>query len=150
IHNLKQFLIQQKWQGVNIDFEMVDPSDRDDLTQFMHEMSDSFHQERLLVTQDVQLDADGFDLAGLAGCSDFLIPMFYDQNSPGDAIGSIAGISWTKHKLEELLQSVPANKIVMGLGNYAYDWVKDKRNDAAHMNYQSAVLQAKESNDPAN
>jgi cellulose synthase/poly-beta-1,6-N-acetylglucosamine synthase-like glycosyltransferase/spore germination protein YaaH/peptidoglycan/xylan/chitin deacetylase (PgdA/CDA1 family) len=149
IPDLLSFVQKNRWQGINIDFEQVAAEDRNRLTQFMRELYEAFHPAGLLVTQDVQLEDDAFDIERLALWNDFVMPMFYDEHSPGDetGAGSIAGIGWTKRHVQELFQRVPADKIVMALGNYAYDWKKGDLN-AAPMNYQQAVLQAKESRDP--
>src|SRR5438309_1428582 len=54
--------------------------------------------------------------------------------------------SGTSMHLEELFKEVPANKVILGIGNYAYDWTKGDLN-AATLTYQGAVVQAKESKD---
>lgn len=150
IATLTAMVVQQNWQGVNIDFEQVPEIDRDNLTAFMTELGLAFHAKGLLVTQDVQLEENAFDLPALASVCDFLIPMLYDEHSPGaegGGQGSIAGIPWYKKQLAHLFALVPPEKIVLGLGNYAYDWKAGDLN-AASINYQAAVVQAKESRDP--
>jgi cellulose synthase/poly-beta-1,6-N-acetylglucosamine synthase-like glycosyltransferase/peptidoglycan/xylan/chitin deacetylase (PgdA/CDA1 family)/spore germination protein YaaH len=151
IHELKQYLLQHKWQGINIDFEQVDISDKDGLTWFMEELQRSFHPAGLLVTQDIEMDNDALDVEKLALWNDYIIPMVYDQHSPGDpgGPGSIAGISWTKDYLNQLMSMVPASKVILGLGGYAYDWKVSDPLHAANLTYQSAVIQAKESADPS-
>jgi cellulose synthase/poly-beta-1,6-N-acetylglucosamine synthase-like glycosyltransferase/peptidoglycan/xylan/chitin deacetylase (PgdA/CDA1 family)/spore germination protein YaaH len=149
IHNLKISILDNKWQGVNIDFEIVPAQDRDNLTAFMHELYVSFHKANLLVTQDIQLEDDAFDIERLALWNDAVMPMMYDQHSPNteEGAGSIAGISWTQQQLAKVFKNVPAGKVVLCLGNYAYDWKKGDT-AAVTMTYQGAVIQAKESTDP--
>ena len=69
------------YQGVNIDFETDQAGDRAGLTAFMAELAAAFHPKGLLVTQDVQLDSDTYDLPTLARVDDFLVPMLYDQHA---------------------------------------------------------------------
>src|SRR5262249_40629419 len=123
VGSLKNLLLKSAWQGINIDFEVIDPADRNDLVAFMRELYNALHPAGLLVTQDIELDADGLDCERLALWNDFLVPMFYDQHSPGDDTGpgSIASIDWTRHELAQLLQKVPASKVIVGLGAYSYD-----------------------------
>lgn len=149
ITNLKELVLRERWQGVNIDLEEIPVEDRDNLTELMRELYASFQASKLLVTQDVQLDVDSFDIPGLAQYNDYILPMLYDQHSPNDenGTGSVAGIDWTRERLKELFKSVPPQKMVLALGNYAYDWQKGS-NDAASLSYQAAVIQAKESRDP--
>lgn len=148
IADLKRTLLANKWQGVNVDFEEIAEDDRDDLVAFMKELHAALKPAGLLVTEAVQLESDGFDIPQLAQSVDGLIPMLYDEHSPGDenGAGPIAGIDWTKARLAELFKEVPANKVILGLGSYAYDWPKGS-DSAVTLSYQSAVVQAKESQD---
>jgi len=150
IQNLVAMIKKEGWQGINIDFEQVPEYDRDNLTALMTELSLAFRSKGLILTQDVQVENASFDLPALAEACDFIIPMLYDQHSPGQdggGAGSIAGIPWYRERLKELFAVVPADKVVLGLGNYAYDW-KDGEIEGASINYQAAVVQAKESFDP--
>ncbi|HZO89829.1 MAG TPA: polysaccharide deacetylase family protein [Chthonomonadaceae bacterium] len=141
---LRDWLLRERMQGINIDFEEVDSDDRDNLVQFMKELYAALHPRGLLVTQDVQLESEAFNLPELAKWNDWLIPMFYDEHTGGTPPGPVAGIDWTRRNLQQLLRQVPAAKIVMGVGNHAYDWRKGD-NRAEDLTYQSAIVRAKES-----
>jgi cellulose synthase/poly-beta-1,6-N-acetylglucosamine synthase-like glycosyltransferase/peptidoglycan/xylan/chitin deacetylase (PgdA/CDA1 family)/spore germination protein YaaH len=146
IRHLRDWLLREHYQGVNIDFEEVADADRDNLVQFMRELYADFHPRGLLVTQDVQLDNDTFDVAKLAKYNDWLVPMFYDQHAGGTAPGPVAGIDWTEDNLRRFLNLVPRDKVVMGIGNQGYDWrIGDPQNGADSTTYQSAVIIARES-----
>lgn len=149
ILKLKQTVLANRWQGINIDFEIVRPEDRANLTAFMQELYAVFHPAGLLVTQDMQLDDAAFDVGALGKVNDYIIPMFYDEHSPNEdpGAGSVAGIPWTRNRVGQVCRLVDPSKVVMGLGSYAYDWRKGEL-AAATMSYQSAVIQAKESADP--
>ena len=149
VDQLTAWVVAQQWQGINIDFEQVPAADRDKLTLFMQDLHDAFAPEGLLVTQDIPLADPAYDLPRLALASDALLPMLYDQHSPGEASGpgSIAGLEWTRQSLAAFFKQVPANRTVLAVGNYAYDW-KLGETRAASLNYQEAVLQARESADP--
>lgn len=151
IAKLSDYIRSQKWQGINLDFETLDAADRDLLTDFVRELATAFHRAGLIVTQDIQPEDDAFDIAALAEVNDFIVPMLYDEHSAGDQSGpgSIAGIPWTRRMLDNLLQKAPADKLVLGLGNYAYDWQKG-HTAAESLTYQAAIVQAKESQDPDN
>ncbi len=152
IQDLKAMLLREKWQGVNIDFEQPAPEDKDNLTQFMRELYMEFHSAGLLVCQDTAIDDPNFDRQALVKYNDFLIPMVYDEHSPGEdggGAGSIASMKWTEEQLHQLfeVEKIPPQKIVLGIGNYAYDW-QDGDVNADPLSFQSAILQAKESQDP--
>lgn len=148
IHRLRDWLLKEKMQGVNIDFEEVLPQDRTNLVTFMRELYAALHPKGLLVTQDVQLDNDNFDLTNLARYNDWIVPMFYDEHAGGDPPGAVAGIGWTQQFLDNLLnrQGVPADKVVMGVGNHGYDWIiNDPKHGAESITYQNAMTIARES-----
>jgi poly-beta-1,6 N-acetyl-D-glucosamine synthase len=144
ISHILRWLLREKMQGINIDFEEIADNDRAPLVQFMKELYAALHPHGLLVTQDVQLESDSYDLPNLAKWNDWLVPMFYDEHAGGTGPGPVAGIDWTRRDLQALLRSVPAGKIVMGVGNHAYDWRAGSK-DPEDLAYQSAIIRAKES-----
>ncbi len=146
ITHLRDWLLKEGCQGVNIDFEEVADADKQNLVVFMRELYADLHPRGLLVTQDVQLENDTFDLVELAKANDWIIPMFYDQHTGGMEPGPVAGIDWTQTNLKTLLLDVPRQKIVMGVGNHGYDWrIGDPQHGADSTAYQSSVIIAKES-----
>ena len=144
IRNLRDWLVREKFQGINIDFEQVPESDRQNLVQFMKELYAALHPLNLLVTQDVEVQAPVFDMPALARYNDWIVPMFYDQHEASSEPGPVAGIDWTQQNLRRILKDVPAIKIVMGIGNHAYDWTAGVPG-AADLTYQSAIVDCKES-----
>ena len=147
---LRDLLLVRKWQGINVDFEEMPIGDRALLVAFARDLYEALHPAGLLVTLDLQLDDDAFDLQGLAAWSDFVIPMVYDEHSPGDAsgAGSIASVGWTRQQLARIFAVVPASKVIVGLANYAYDWQEGDRREAAALSCEMATVQAEESLDP--
>ena len=144
ITHLRDWLLKQKFQGVNIDFEEVSPDDKDNLTLFMQELYADFHPRKLLVTQDVQPTSEGMDIPALALANDWIVPMLYDEHESASGPGPVASVAWTRDQLNKLLQNVPAEKIVVGVGNHGYDWTVGAAG-ASDVTYQSAILLAKES-----
>lgn len=144
IANLLDWLLREKFQGINIDFEQVLPEDKQNLVQFMKELYAALHPHNLLVTQAIEVEGPGFDLRGLSRNCDWIVPMFYDQHEGSGEPGPVAGVDWTAKNLKRLLREIPAGKIVMGVGNQAYDW-RLGSNEAFDLTYQSAIVDAKES-----
>ena len=143
IAQLTQYVVTGHYQGVNIDFETDQTGDRAGLTAFMAALAAAFHPRGLLVTQDVQLDSDTYDLPTLARVDDFLVPMLYDQHASGGPSGPIAGQGWFKAELAQFMAQVPGNKTVLGLGNYGYDWTQGDPN-APDMAFEEAVQTAQD------
>jgi cellulose synthase/poly-beta-1,6-N-acetylglucosamine synthase-like glycosyltransferase/peptidoglycan/xylan/chitin deacetylase (PgdA/CDA1 family)/spore germination protein YaaH len=143
VAQLKDYVFTNHYQGINIDFETDQGIDKAGLTQFMAQLAAAFHPLGLLVTQDVQTDSDAYDLPTLARVNDFVIPMLYDQHSDGTAAGSISGQAWYQSQLMVFLAQVPANKVVLGLGTYGYDW-KDGTTHASDISFQQAAQVAQQ------
>ncbi|HEV2471677.1 MAG TPA: polysaccharide deacetylase family protein [Chthonomonadales bacterium] len=144
IAHLRRWLVADNMQGINVDFEEVNAADRNNLVHFMKELYSALHPYHLLVTQDVQLDADGFDIPRLAQWNDWIVPMFYDEYASGTLPGPVAGIGWTRSMLMQLVKSVPASKVVMGVGNHGYDWLAGTTS-TDDVTYGSAMIIAQES-----
>jgi len=143
IGQLKNYVVSGRYQGVNIDFETDADADRAGLTAFMSQLASVFHPLGLLVTQDTQTDSGAYDLPALARINDFVIPMLYDQNADGNEAGPISGQNWFQGQLASVLAQVPANKVVLGLGAYGYDW-KDGTTSASDISFQQAAQIAQE------
>ncbi|BDI33197.1 glycosyl transferase family 2 [Capsulimonas corticalis] len=122
IEKLRAFIVKNGYQGVNIDFETDSADDADGLTAFMTELGAVFHPLGLLVTQDIQTDSATYDLPTLGKCCDFIIPMIYDEHGDGTHDGPVASWDWFQTELDDVLAEVPADKVVLGIANYGYDW----------------------------
>ncbi|KKK38729.1 hypothetical protein WQ57_07000 [Mesobacillus campisalis] len=116
IHELHQQIKKYGFDGINIDFENLNPSDRDLLTAFIKELYKVFHADGLTVSIDVPPANKAFDYKELEKYADKIIIMSYDENVLHP--GPIASASWFK----ESLSQISPEKLVAGLGNYGYDW----------------------------
>lgn len=144
---LRDWLLTFRFQGVNVDFESVLHDDRNNLTHLMREIFAVLHAAGLTVTQDVEaVDVDdvgayAFDLPALARWNDFVIYMAYDEHDETSDAGPIASSRWFDRQWRSALQEIPIEKLVLGIGNYAYDWTA--KGTAAHtLTYAQAVMLA--------
>ena len=140
------FVVKGGYQGINIDIETDQDSDRDGMTAFVDEAASAFHKRGLLVTQDIELDSGAYDLPELARTDDFLVPMLYDEHCDDTPAGPIAAQGWFETELQSFLAQVPANRVVVGIGNYAYDW-QVGTTSADSMSFEEACQTAQESKD---
>jgi cellulose synthase/poly-beta-1,6-N-acetylglucosamine synthase-like glycosyltransferase/peptidoglycan/xylan/chitin deacetylase (PgdA/CDA1 family) len=92
---------------------------------------------------DVQLDNDAYDVAALGDACDFIVPMLYDEHDSSGNAGPIASQAWFEQKANEVYGAVPANKVVLALGSYGYDWKGGKPN-AESLTYEKAVVTARD------
>lgn len=141
IADLRDFLIEEQFQGINLDFESLQPADYRGYVAFVKELSQDFHKHNLLVTVDLEVNIDTLPIGEIAAESDFVIPMAYDEHFWGGDDGPIASAPWLYQSLKRFSEKVPAEKIVLGLAGYAYDW--PERGKGESLSYQLALRRAK-------
>ena len=66
--------------------------------------------------------AGPFDYAALAPSFDYGVVMTYDQHYAGGEAGPVASIDWVEKVIKYATQSIPANKLLVGLPFYGYNW----------------------------
>lgn len=91
------------------------------------------------------VDNPDWPLAALARTSDKLILMAYDQHWEGGTAGPIAAQDWFVSKVEHARRIIGADKLVVALGSYGYDW-HGKTTDA--LSIEEAWLAAHDSEAP--
>ena len=145
VTQIHDYLTRHKYAGINIDLETEDEGDRALLPGFTAQIAASLRPAGLLVTQDIQ-EGDATQNAAIARSCNFVIPMIYDLHyAEGDA-GPIAPQDWAQKQLDELLKTIPPQKIALAIGNYAYNW-EQGRTGAQTLTFGEAMATARESLD---
>jgi cellulose synthase/poly-beta-1,6-N-acetylglucosamine synthase-like glycosyltransferase/peptidoglycan/xylan/chitin deacetylase (PgdA/CDA1 family)/spore germination protein YaaH len=144
INLLFGFVHDNGFAGISIDFENVPASAQSHLKTFMAALYARFHSAGLLVSQSVPLDNEAFDYRGLAACNDSLILMAYDEHWSSGKPGPISSQQWYAKALQRRFAELPAQKYVIALGNYGYDW-QTRVKEATEISFQEAVKTAQES-----
>ena len=133
-----------KYYGVNIDYENIDPQDKDAFTSFIKELSEKFHENGYYVSVDLDPTLNGtFSYKELSNYADYLMLMFYDENYATGAPGPIASQEWFETRLAGL-KDIPKSKIIMGLGSYGYDWILNSTEPAQSVTFSEAINTASE------
>ncbi|HBG43116.1 MAG TPA: glycoside hydrolase family 18 [Firmicutes bacterium] len=131
ITNIEKLLKKHGYQGINIDFESVWPSDRPYLTQFFRELAWALRPKGYLVTAafpaktaDSRTDkwSGAYDYAAITPYLDYVILMTYDEHYKSGPAGPVASQGWVRKVLQYATGVMPKNKIVMGLAGYGYEW----------------------------
>ncbi len=144
ILDLRDWCLKWHFQGINVDFENLQPrSDYPLLIPFLQRMKAAFAPKNLLVSID--LEAGGtVDWRAVSSVCDFVVVMAYDEHSENSAPGPIASISWYRdivRRAVDPVHGVPREKLVIGIANYAYDWMEG-REWAEPLTYQAALVTA--------
>jgi spore germination protein YaaH len=138
--SLAKLCRENRFDGIQFDFENFHVRHRDAFTAFVREAVDSVHRAGCQLSAAVvpRLGEDpgtnsydrwihdnwraAFDYKALADTLDFISYMTYAQHTGGSSPGPVAGYPWMKACLEYLLSlGVPRSKISLGLASYS-DW----------------------------
>lgn len=138
-NTLRDWLVQNDFQGLNIDLEDLSDDSEGKLPVFLKVLHDTFQPEGLELTCDIESSIESGTVKGAAAACDWLILMAYDEHSEGSEAGPIASIGWSEKLVDRVAQMVPSDKLVLGIGSYAYDWSKG---NAESLTYQEALENA--------
>ena len=122
VDNIYSNLAEHHFSGVNIDFEELTPRDRDPFLAFMRQLRAKLAPANLLLTESVPVDDPAYDLKQLAAINDYIVPMVYDEHYQSGEPGPIASEDWFQKEIDRLGRIAPPAKMVIGIGNYGYDW----------------------------
>lgn len=144
ILKLKDWCLTYRFQGINVDFEALDPGDYHLLVPFLTRMKSAFADKKLLVSIDLEAKST-VDWRAVSSVCDFVVVMAYDEHSENSPIpGPIASMSWYRDIVQRAVDpvhGVPREKLVVGIANYAYDWMEG-RDWAEPLTYQGALVAA--------
>ena len=141
ILELRRWCLANRFQGINVDFENLRPEDVRLMIPFLQRLRASFAPAHLLVSADLEAGKP-LDWSRAAKLCDFVVVMAYDEHG-GAKPGPIASIDWYRGVLRRALAAVPREKLVIGIGNYAYDWTEGE-DWAEPVTYQGALVRARE------
>jgi poly-beta-1,6 N-acetyl-D-glucosamine synthase len=140
---IRDWLVQNGLQGINIDFENLYHEDYTRLASWIRLLRDTLRPAGLLVSVDIEAGSGTVYWREVSAASDFVVMMAYDEHYAGGTPGPVASLGWTRRLLEQALKVIPAEKVVLGIGNYAYDW-SDSSKTAETLTFQEAILRARD------
>ncbi len=148
VGNILDTLVGGGWQGVNIDFENLDASDRTHLTAFMADLAAALRPRGKIVTQAIAAREEEklsgwtgvYDYAGLAPHSDLLLLMSYGYRTSNSSVpGPVAPINWVERTVEYAVSQIPPSKLILGVPWYGYDWNRTTGPPARAIRYPEAL-----------
>ncbi|NPA44141.1 MAG: T9SS type A sorting domain-containing protein, partial [Chlorobi bacterium] len=138
IDNLLTLVQNRNANGVNIDFEGVPSSEKNNLTDFLINLSEQFHSQIPNSQVSVALPAvdwaDVFDITALKDYIDLFLIMGYDYYWTSGGVGDIAGPTGQLYTMYDfnynqsrsviyyLNEGVPHEKLCLGVPYYGFDW----------------------------
>ncbi|SMQ84856.1 Glycosyltransferase, catalytic subunit of cellulose synthase and poly-beta-1,6-N-acetylglucosamine synthase [Bacillus sp. OV166] len=128
IKKMLEYVRTNDFDGINIDFEDIQPKDKEDFTHFIGKVYEAFHPHGLMVTLDVPPNNNSFNYTSLATNVDRMIVMLYDQHHSMSKPGPVAPSDWVKENLNQL--HIPSEKLIVSLGSFGYDWEENSHQPA--------------------
>ncbi|WP_066070953.1 glycosyl hydrolase family 18 protein [Neobacillus soli] len=129
INNIYQLIKTKNYAGVNIDFELVHESERDLFSGFLHSLRGKLKPEGYYTSVSVPAKSNdvvpwlkGYDYGGIGAAVDFVFLMAYDWHEVSSPPGPVAPIKEVKQTIEYALNHMKANKIILGVPRYGYNW----------------------------
>lgn len=129
INNIYNLVKTKNYAGVNIDFERIRESERDQYSNFLRLLRDRLKPEGYYISVAVPAktsdDIDwlkGYDYGGIGAAVDFVFIMAYDWHEASSPPGPVAPIREVRQTIEYALNHMRGNKIILGVPRYGYDW----------------------------
>lgn len=131
IRNLYETVLNQGYQGVNIDFEFILAEDRDLFTEFVRDVTYAVNELGYEVTVDLapKTSADqpgvlyeGKDYPALGAAANRVLVMTYEWGYTYGPAMAVAPINKVREVIDYAVTEIPREKISMGVPNYGYDW----------------------------
>jgi len=139
----KMLALCQKYKlyGMQIDFEHMHLNDKENFTDFFQKVAEAFHQNELIISVAVlphpsletsferwylKYWSGAYDYLPLGENADFVTLMTYDQHMLYTTPGPVATPQWMKASLDEILKSIPKEKVSLGVPVFSTYWYTGK------------------------
>lgn len=146
LEELVAYVVAEDYEGFDLDLEGVLPEDRAAYTSFVQELGERLrvHGKRLSLalgpkTRDATTGWSGaYDYAALGELADHILIMTYEFSGPWGEPGPIAPAGWVEDVIVYASSQIPAEKLLLGLAFYGYDW-NTVTGQARALGYHDAV-----------
>ena len=148
IRDVVDFAVGSHEAGIVVDFEEVPDATQPYFRQFASELGPALHSVGLKLMMALPARDDAYDYKHFGRECDAIVLMNYDQHWLTSPPGPVAAQDWFVENLRQVLEVVPAQKLVVGIANYAYDWPQGPtktKEQPREMTVQEALLRASES-----
>ncbi len=135
IENLMNLVEEYNLDGVNVDFENMNESDKDEYSRFIIELAPRLKKVGKTLSVDVTAP-DGsetwslcFDRNTIANVADYIVFMAYDQyGTSSNKAGTTAGYNWVEANIKKFLgqEDVDPEKIILGIPLYMRLWEEEE------------------------
>ena len=119
---LTSYLVEGNYPGLVLDFENFSVKYRNEYTAFATLLRDQLHAVGKTLAVQVSMADPAYDARALSEAADEIIAMIYDEHTENGKPGPLAGQGWSELQIDAAFAAVPAQKLIISIGSYAYDW----------------------------
>ena len=149
---LTNYVVEEGYDGLDVDLENIEPTDRAALTAFIARLSGLLHGRGKLLSMAVPAKpsdvttgwAGAYDYAALAPHVDLFTIMTYSYTTSSSPPGSTSPLPWVDRVLDFATSQIPPHKVLEGVPFWGYDWNTTAGGPARALRYpQSSALAAR-------
>lgn len=131
--------------GLILDIDGLSEAESDDFLRFVSELSNALHQNNLWLQVVVPAGNRAYNIDVIKNYADFVVIGLNGEHYTTSKSGPIASQPWFTQAFDYFYGLVPHEKIMVGLGSYAYDWnLAEEEPFAKSLTYGQAVALARE------
>lgn len=131
IANVLEVMERKGYIGLDMDFEYIDPADREAYVAFLEKITARMHAYGYFVNTDLApktsaaqagLLYEAHDYQAIGAVSDTVMLMTYEWGYTYGPPMAVAPLNQVRRVVEYAVTEIPNEKIMMGIPNYGYVW----------------------------
>jgi peptidoglycan-N-acetylglucosamine deacetylase len=122
INEMKYEVLNRSLRWINIDIDNVDSTNSENYTNWLIELTRSFHENNLYVTVSVPINSVSYDYHNIGLLADLVIIKAFDEHSSWGKPWPIAWKIWFEDNINLLLSKIPNKKMIVAIWIHSYDW----------------------------
>lgn len=122
IEALVAFVSDNNLAGLQLDIEMLDPQMQPAYEAWVDRLAHALHARGKEISSALQAEENADAVRAIGRSVDYVVAMAYDENGSAGDPGPVGSASFVDGTLRRFSTLIPAQKIVLGIGAYGYDW----------------------------
>jgi spore germination protein len=144
---LAQLAVDKNLDGIDVDYESLPASARQNFTAFLAILADKLHATRRVLSVTVHAKTSDSTRSGpgaqdwkaIGAIADSVKIMAYDKHWSTSEAGPIAPLDWLDDVATYAESTIPKGKAIIGLPWYGYDW---EAKNGSSVTFESATAKA--------
>jgi peptidoglycan-N-acetylglucosamine deacetylase len=139
---LLSFVQVNHYDGLQLDLELLDNAIEGRLVPWAGQLASRFHAAGKEFSIALELDLPDAAVRALTKPADYAVLMAYDEHEEHDRPGAVASADYIDKALKRFVRLLGPGKLVLGVGNYGYDWRRGSGEAESITNAEAIALAA--------